>query len=173
MAALQPFQFTSFDDQPPVVFDLAVNRPQVSANDDVLLQKIADELKLLLAENQCCDIKLVRMILGELSPVLLQKNALAVAAEFLAAKFPALADEKVLDFYFHSDIIYRIQPRLAALAEQNHFEGQLRLHKDDSLQPCDCRIKWGHKSCGTDSGKRLQAILQALSATHKEDKNEL
>lgn len=173
MGALQPFQFASFDDKSPVVFDLAVNRPQAPADDDGLLRKIADELKLLLAENQCCDIKLVRMILGELSPVLLQKNALAMAAEFLTEKFPVLADEKVLDFYFHPDVIYRIQPRLAALAEQNHFEGQLRLHKDDSLMPCDCRVKWGRKSCGTDSEKRLQAILQALEGARKENKDEL
>lgn len=174
MGTPRPFQFDNFviaDNAAPAVLDLNINRPVPAPSADECARLLADidaRLQLLLGEANAHSLKLIKLILGELSPALLEKESLAIAAAFIGAKFPELTQEKVLDFYFHPDIIYDIQPRLAALAEKNNYEGQLLLHKDPSLARCDCRICWGKNKSEYNGKQRTAAILTALSAPKKE-----
>jgi len=178
MPQFRPFLFDNFvieDPAAPAVLDLSVNRPrpkQTPSDNTSLLNNIDAKLNLLLNQGHQNILPLVKMILAELSPVLVEKESLAIVAAFIAEKFPDIGREKVLDFYFHPDIIYEIQPVLASLAEKNNFEGKLLLHKDSSLPVCDCRIMWGKNRYEFDSQQRIAAIIKALEVSEKENRHD-
>ena len=102
------------------------------------------------------------MILRELSPALLEQNALAVVSRFIADNFPRLGEKKALDFYFHPRTLAVVRPFLAETAAADGFAGRILLHEDETLAPADCRICWQQGEtafCGGEKIRRLEAML--------------
>lgn len=161
------FEFDNFvvaGDDSEAILDLSLNRQGkiLPAPEEKFLESISMQLDNLLRGDALNRVKLIKTILHELSPALLEKCSLQIVSQFLADKIPGLCDRKVLDFYFNPRIIALAHPLLAELAEKGGFVGQIFLHKDAGLAACDCRIEWQNGSVAYDSRaevKRLEKLL--------------
>lgn len=115
----RPYEFDNFviADGSAAVLDLAVNRRSFpaaektpSAETAEVLENVRARLDLLLDGKKNDNLRLIRMILRELSPALLEQNALAVVSRFVADNFPRLGEKKALDFYFHPRTLAVVRP---------------------------------------------------------------
>ncbi len=163
----QQFEFDNFvmvDDAAPVVLDLSLNKHAHRAEDDArLLENICAQLDILLAEEQKNTLKLVRMILKELSPALLEQNSLAVVSRFIADNFPAVGEHKVLDFYLAPEMFVRIRPFLTEEAGRRGYDGRIVLHRDKTFAPADCRIVWEQGEVSFDSREKISLLEKMLT----------
>lgn len=167
----RPYEFDNFviADGSAAVLDLAVNRRSFpaaektpSAETAEVLENVRARLDLLLDGKKNDNLRLIRMILRELSPALLEQNALAVVSRFVADNFPRLGEKKALDFYFHPRTLAVVRPFLAETAAADSFAGRILLHEDETLAPADCRICWQQGEtafCGGEKIRRLEAML--------------
>lgn len=64
-----------------------------------VLENVRARLDLLLDGKKNDNLRLIRMILRELSPALLEQNALAVVSRFIADNFPRLGEKRRLEFF--------------------------------------------------------------------------
>ena len=121
----RPYEFDNFviADGSAAVLDLAVNRRSFpaaektpSAETAEVLENVRARLDLLLDGKKNDNLRLIRMILRELSPALLEQNALAVVSRFIADNFSRLGEKKALDFYFHPRTLAVVRPFLAETA---------------------------------------------------------
>ena len=121
----RPYEFDNFviADGSAAVLDLAVNRRSFPAAEKVsaaetaeVLENVRARLDLLLDGKKNDNLRLIRMILRELSPALLEQNALAVVSRFVADNFPRLGEKKALNFYFHPRTLAVVRPFLAETA---------------------------------------------------------
>ena len=161
------FEFDNFviaDDTAPAILDLSLNKRVSQAENDVrLLENIRARLDILLAEEQKNTLKLVRMILKELSPALLDQNSLAVVSRFIADNFPALGAQKVLDFYLAPEMFVRIRPFLAEEAGRRGYGGRIVLHRDKTLAPYDCRIVWEQGDVSFNGREKIRLLEKMLT----------
>lgn len=169
MTGRRPFEFDNFvvAGENAAVLDLSVNRPEKTEARQIA-ENIVTRLDLLLDEEKNNNLKLIRMILQQLSPLLLEKQSLEIVSRFVAEHFPALGDKKVLDFYFHPDTVYQVRPLVEQLASQNGFAGQIFLHRDASLPRCDCRIRWQGGGAGSDSREKIRRLTAMLTGEEDE-----
>lgn len=159
--------FTISGDQAEPVLDLKINRIK-SENDSqdetsLTLKNIERSLANLLAEKKSDNLFFIKTILRELSPILLEQESLKIVSDYIAKNFIKFADRKKLDFYLHPANINAIKNIIADYAEKFGYEGKIFLHKDSSLNPCDCRIIWDEHEISYDSNMILQKLEKMLT----------
>lgn len=161
---MKPYLFDNFilpEDDVPVVLDLAINHQDKEDELSVLLKNIDARLKILLADDSADKLRLIKMFLQQLSPALLQQQSLQIVADFISSNFPEFGQEKLLNFYLHPSVIYRLQELISSLAQKHNYEGKILLHKDENLAVCDCRIEWKNGQKLYDS-KHILSRLESL-----------
>lgn len=110
---------------------------------------------------------LSKEIILKLLPSLSEDNAVAEIEKFLTDNFPNFSKEAKLSFYFHPDMLKKVQEIIARLANTNDFEGKISLHKDTALGMDDCRVEWENGGVEKNMHKMLEKVSNILDDDNK------
>lgn len=135
----------------------------------VLLENLNNKLMALVADAAGSQkqqeqnvLALSKEIVLKLLPSLAEENAVAEIERFLSGNFPNFSKEAKLSFYFHPDMLKRVQEIIASLANSNDFEGKISLHKDAALEIGDCKVEWENGGVEKNIHKMLEKVSNIL-----------
>lgn len=107
----------------------------------------------------------VRLVLGALDalhPALSERLAEADIAAMVQALLPQLAGEPRLAIRLCPPLVETLGPRLAALAEQAGFRGEVSLRADPAIAPDGAAVSWSAGAALRDPAGLRSALLASL-----------
>ena len=146
-------------------------KSEILSEQNKLLEEINAKLMLLSSEMEKREeeserkvIELAQNMVEKIFPTIEQEQSEIMVKNFLLENFPSFKNEEKLSFYFHPDIINKIQEEIARLANINDFEGKISLHKDANLSYSDCRVEWENGGVERNSRKMLDNINKIIDS---------
>ena len=107
--------------------------------------------------------ELAYTMVRQLSPTLAKTGGMAEIEAMIAEVFGALRDEPRIIARVHPDLAEQVRTRMAEIAANSAFEGQITVRPDPELSEGDCRLEWaegGAERLQTEIWRRMAGALE-------------
>lgn len=109
--------------------------------------------------------ELAYTMVRQISPTVAKTGGMQEIEAMIAEVFGSLRDEPRIMVRVHPDLVEQVRARMAEIAADNAFEGQITVRPEPELSEGDCRLEWsegGAERLQSDIWRRMAGALERL-----------
>lgn len=109
--------------------------------------------------------ELAYTMVRQLTPTVAKTGGMLEIEAMIAEVFGSLRDEPRIMVRVHPDLIEQVRAKMAEIATDNAFEGQITVRPEPELSEGDCRLEWsegGAERLQVDIWRRMAGALERM-----------
>ncbi|MDM7946803.1 MAG: FliH/SctL family protein [Oceanibaculum nanhaiense] len=109
--------------------------------------------------------ELAYTMVRQISPTVAKTGGMQEIEAMIAEVFGSLRDEPRIMVRVHPDLVEQVRAKMAEIAADNAFEGQITVRPEPELSEGDCRLEWsegGAERLQSDIWRRMAGALERL-----------